>query len=399
MNVEIVVPQSTVTISPGVETRVRIQVSNNGDERMPVRIGVVRGRAAGWAQVEPAVVAAGPGESTSVDIVFRPPASATPQATLQPFTVQAEDLTTGFVAARATGLLAVMAPRVLTASLAVSRVRRRAVTVVVTVENSGSTPMTLGVRPAVEMIGESAKLQGKAASKAAAKAARRATAKPSLLEIAAGSSSEAKVVGRPKRAVFGARRPYVLTVRCVDVADETAVKLANSSALPRSTTASEPDAEPSPTAPGPLATVTHAGIAKARMSRPTATIIGLLIVGSLTAGGVWVARMGVLPDQITRFTAGRLGGSKAPTEPVKAPYALVDVFPIGSRNAAEAARDRLNSAGMGVRVVDSRESGVIADGPEGFHVLIRDGFSRPEAVQAYCDQYKVIAPNCQVVLS
>src|SRR5688500_18360048 len=159
MKVEITVPRSTVIVSPGVETRVRIQVSNNGDERMPVRIGVVRGRVAGWAQAEPAVVAAGPGESTSVDLVFRPPASMTPQATLQPFTVQAEDLRDGFVAARATGLLAVSVPPTLTAALEVSRVRRRTVTVAVTVTNSGSSAVTLGVRPRLDMVGEGGKLE------------------------------------------------------------------------------------------------------------------------------------------------------------------------------------------------------------------------------------------------
>jgi hypothetical protein len=146
--------------------------------------------------------------------------------------------------------------------------------------------------------------------------------------------------------------------------------------------------------------VTHAGIAKARLSRPAATIIGLLLVGSLTAGGVFVARMGVLPDRFTSFTAGGLiGGS--PKDPVSTPYALVDVFPIGSLGAAESTRDRLNSAGMNVRVVDSRKSGVLADGPDGlgYQVLMRDGFGTPEAVQAYCDQYLVIAPNCQVVPS
>jgi hypothetical protein len=340
------------------------------------------------------VVAAGPGESTNVDLVFRPPASLAPQATLQPFTVQAEDLSTGFVAARATGLLAVSLPVTVTASLAVSRVRRRTIAVTMTVSNSGSSSVTLGVRPKLEMVGEGGRLTDRAARKAARQAERRAWAKPSLLDIAAGESGETRITGRPKRALFGAKRPYVLTVRCVDVVDETA------SALSR-------DAELSQVAPGlvtvtpeqpaPLATVTHAGIAKARLSRSAATIIGLLLVGSLTAGGVLVARMGVLPERFSNFTAG-LGGS-SPKDPVTVPYALVDVFPIGSRPVAEATRDRLNAAGMNVRVVDSRESGVVYDGPEGLNVLIRDGFNTPEAVKAYCDQYELIAPNCSVVAS
>jgi hypothetical protein len=86
---------------------------------------------------------------------------------------------------------------------------------------------------------------------------------------------------------------------------------------------------------------------------------------------------------------------------VTVPYALVDVFPVSSRPAAEATRDRLNAAGMNVRVVDSRQSGLIADGPDGlgFQVVVRDGFGTPEAVQAYCQQYAVIAPNCSVVAS
>lgn len=376
MSVTIVIPRETVTVSPGVETRVRIQVSNNGDDRTPVRIGVVRGRSAGWATAEPAVVAAGPGESTHVDLVFRPPSTVQPQDTLQPFTVQAEDLRDGAVAARATGLLAVSTPTTLSASVTATRVRRRRVTVTVTVENAGSSAVTLGVRPRLEMVGEKI---------SSGRASRRATASPSLLEIAPGSSMVATVVGRPKRALFAAKRPYVLSVRCVDLVEESAAAL-------RSDGGSPTGAEP----PAPLATVTHAGIARARLSGPAATIIGLLLVGSLTAGGVWVARMGVLPDRL-----GGLGGLAAgsPKDPVSAPYALVDVFPLSRLDDAQAERDRMNSAGMNVRVIDSRTSDLIADGPEGLHVLIRDGFGSPEAVKAYCDQYTVIAPNCQVVLS
>jgi len=68
---EIVVPQTAVSVSPGVETRVRIQVANRGDAVVPVRIGLARGRVSAWAQAEPSVVSAGPGESTGVDLVFR----------------------------------------------------------------------------------------------------------------------------------------------------------------------------------------------------------------------------------------------------------------------------------------------------------------------------------------
>jgi hypothetical protein len=134
------------------------------------------------------------------------------------------------------------------------------------------------------------------------------------------------------------------------------------------------------------------------MARATATIIGLLLVAGLTGGAVWLGRSGELPDQIRR----RLPGQAQTEDPVSVPFALVDVFPKTGGNGglpvAEAARDRLNNAGMQVRVVDSTTSQRLYDGDTGFWVLLRDGFISPEAVDAFCRQYRVVAPNCQVVV-
>jgi hypothetical protein len=84
---------------------------------------------------------------------------------------------------------------------------------------------------------------------------------------------------------------------------------------------------------------------------------------------------------------------------VSRPYALIDVFAQGDAGlaAAQTARDRLAGAGMPVRLVDSRASDEAADGPRGLWVLLQDGMSTVDGVRAYCDRYRRIAPNCQVV--
>jgi len=428
MRMEIVVPQTAVSVSPGVETRVRIQVANRGDAVVPVRIGLARGRVSAWAQAEPSVVSAGPGESTGVDLVFRPPATAQPASTLQPFTVQAEDMRDGSVTARATGLLAVAAPVRLTAELLVVRTRRRKVEMRLTLVNTAETPTTVRVRPTVETVGDALPRgtgpKDRAARKAARKAERRVVARPSVVDLPAGQDNWSRIVAKPRRAFIGTKRPYVVTVRCLDAADDVAAEFGASglSALPKSSltesslaasslaasdttglsaalpgVASAIDDPASDEPAPPLATVTHAGIARPRMARATATIIGLLVVAGLTGGAVWLGRSGELPDQIRR----RLPGQAQTEDPVSVPFALVDVIPKTGGNGdlpvAEAARDRLNNAGMQVRIVDSTKSRLLYDGDTGFWVLLRDGFVSPEAVDAYCRQNRVIAPNCQDV--
>lgn len=423
MRMEIVVPQTAVNVSPGVVTRVRIQVANTGDTAVPVRIGLARGRLSSWAQAEPSVVSAGPGESTSVDLVFRPPATAQPASTLQPFTVQAEDLRDGSVAARATGLLAVAAPELLTADLAPVRKRRRTVELRLTLTNAADAATTVRVRSSVVSVGDSPPRPGavpdKAARKAARKATRRAerrvTAKPPVIDLPAGGNATVRIIAKPRRAFIGTRSPYVVTVRCVDAADDVAAAFTASglsTALPSTAFAASPSTSgrlpdvtaglsaPDPDEPAPpLVTVTHADVARPRLARTTATVTGLLLVLALTGGAVWFGRTGKLGDLFDRLR--RPGpGQQQVEDPVTRPFALVDVFqkddPTG-KSRAEAARERFNSSGMQVRVVDSTTSEELADGAAGLWVVMRDGFASAEAAQAYCRQYRVVAPGCQVV--
>jgi hypothetical protein len=407
LSLEIVVPQQTVNLSPGAETRFRIQVTNHGATQSAVRIAVSRGRAAAWAQAEPAVVATPAGESTGVDLVFRPPATASPQSTLQPFTVQAEDMRTGVVAARATGLVAITAPDLLTADLAVEKTRRRTLVAKLTVGNRGTEDLVLLVRSTVESVGDGTRSSGpvdRAGRKAAKKAERRVRAKPSVLEVAAGATAEARIVARPKRAFIGGRVPYVLRVRCVDVADEAATAMAPGfpSAGPAGSFGPagllDEDDAPRP------ASATLTGTSKPRMSRPTATILGLLLVAGLTAGGVAVSRHGGIPDRLANLNPldrKPTGAEEGNTVQVRRPYALVDLFPRndepGGAAAAEATRDRFNAAGMGVRLVDSTRSDQLADGPTGFFVLLRDDFESVTEAKGFCQRYRTVAPNCQVV--
>jgi hypothetical protein len=406
MRLEIVVPQTTVNVSPGIETRVRIQVANRGDEAVPVRIGLARGRLAAWGQAEPSVVSAGAGESTGVDLVFRPPATATPASTLQPFTVQAEDMRDGSVAARATGLLAIAAPSRLTADLTVIRSRRRRTELRLTLTNTSEAALTVRVKPSVESVGDGpdrgAAPEDRAARKAARKAARRISTKPTVLDLPAGEDAHARIVAKPRRGFIGTRLPFVVTVRCVDAAADLAAEFAASGldgspfapGAPSTLTA-PPDDEPAP----PLATVTHAGMARPRLARPTATIIGLLLVASLTGGAVVLGRDGGLADGLQRLRSGR---TQPAQDPVRPPFAMVEVFEQtggqnGGRAIADATRERLNAAGMQVRVVDSFTSDLLDDGATGLWVLLRDGFPSTEAVVAYCNQYRVVAPSCQLV--
>jgi hypothetical protein len=60
---------------------------------------------------------------------------------------------------------------------------------------------------------------------------------------------------------------------------------------------------------------------------------------------------------------------------------------------------RLQVAGVPARLVDSRESDVLADGEEGtgFWVVLQDGFPDVAAAQAACELHRDIAPACSPV--
>jgi hypothetical protein len=50
-----------------------------------------------------------------------------------------------------------------------------------------------------------------------------------------------------------------------------------------------------------------------------------------------------------------------------------------------------------VRLVDSRTSDEIADGTNGFWVVLRDGFASAEEADGFCARYQGVTPQCEVV--
>jgi len=51
---------------------------------------------------------------------------------------------------------------------------------------------------------------------------------------------------------------------------------------------------------------------------------------------------------------------------------------------------------MQLRLVDSLASDVLSDQDGGFWVLLQDGFRSTADAQAYCVQWRTLAPKCQV---
>jgi hypothetical protein len=63
----------------------------------------------------------------------------------------------------------------------------------------------------------------------------------------------------------------------------------------------------------------------------------------------------------------------------------------------EALAEQLRAAGADARVVDSRDSAQLDDGPRGLLLVLRDGFPDRAAAQAECDARRALAPRCVVV--
>jgi hypothetical protein len=152
-----------------------------------------------------------------------------------------------------------------------------------------------------------------------------------------------------------------------------------------------------------LQKATGSGTRKPRVANRTASAAAVVLaVGATAAVAFSVVR---LPSPTDRHVAPPPAASASAAGAVAAttvgrPYVMIDVFPHrgpdGSRAAAEAARTRLADAGMPVRLVDSLASDVLADEGAGFWVLLQDGFISAEAAQAYCTQWKLVAPKCTV---
>lgn len=354
MTLELQLGATPVALAPGVATRVPVELHNRATAPIGVRVAVARGRAAAWARVEPADATVDAGGTATVEVILQPPADQPPSASLVPFTVHATETATGEPAGFATGLLTVALPVPVTGDLAERPGRPHVFDL--RLVNEGAAPAPVRVR---------AELDPPAGT---------VTAEPAAVRLEPGETRTVAVTARPARPVLGSPKPYFVVV-AVDDADD-------------------PDRPP-------LLKATGGGTRKPRVANWMAGTAAIVIALAATAA---VAFSGVrLPLPGSRRAAPP--PATAAPAPVAAtavgrPYALIEVFPHrgadGGRAAAEAARTRLTDAGMPVRLVDSLTSDVLADGGAGFWVLLQDGFTSIEAAQAYCTQWKPIAPKCAV---
>jgi P pilus assembly chaperone PapD len=356
VTLELKLGATPVALAPGVATRVPVQLHNRATTPIGVRVSIARGRAAAWAFVDPADTTVEAGATATVELVLQPPADQPPSGSLVPFTVHATETATGEPAGFATGLLTVAVPIPVVGELAARPDQANVFDLRLSNESQSPTP----VRVRVELDPPAGSV----------------TAEPAALRLDAGETQTVVVRAKPARPLLGTPKPYFVVVAVDDAID--------------------PDLPP-------LIKATAGGKRKPRVANWAAATAAIVLAVAATAA---VALSGVrLPLPGSRRAAPppaapASAAVTAATTAVSRPYSLIDVFPHrgddGGRAAAEAARTRLADAGMPVRLVDSLTSDVLADQGAGFWVLLQDGFPTIEAAQAYCTQWKLIAPKCAV---
>lgn len=356
MTLELKLGATPVALAPGVATRIPVQLHNRATTPVGVRVSIARGRAAGWAYVDPADATVEAGATATVELVLQPPADQPPSASLVPFTVHATETVSGEPAGFATGLLSVALPVPVVGELAARP--GHANTFDLRLVNESPAPAPVRVRVELDPPAGSV------------------TAEPAALRLDAGESQTVVIRARPARPVMGSPKPYFVVVAVDDAID--------------------PDLPP-------LVKATAGGKRKPRVANwvagAAAIVLALAATAAVAFSGVRLPLPGnrrAAPAPVAPASAAVAAAATA----VSRPYSLVDVFPHrgpdGGRASAEAARTRLADAGMPVRLVDSLTSDVLADQGAGFWVLLQDGFPTVEAAQAYCTQWKLIAPKCAV---
>lgn len=352
MPVELTLPSTPVALAPGVPTRVPVELRNTQPAPLDVRISVARGRASGWASVEPPTATIGAGATATVDVVLQAPPDQPPSASLVPFTVHAEDARSGAPAGFATGLLTVAVPVPVRGQLTARTGKQHMFDLLL--GNDGDYPADVRI---------TAKLDPPAGS---------ASAQPEAARVEAHTSLLAAVRAKPSRPLMGTARQYAVVVTVHDGAD-----------LDRR----------------PLLTAVATGTRKPRLPNWVAATIAILLALGATAA---VAFSGVRVPLPGRNRAAPQQPAAQPPAAVQVvrPYAMVDVFPHqgadGGRASADAQKARFEAAGMPVRLVDSLASDELADDGAGFWVLLKDGFGSPAEAQAFCTQWRTIAPKCFV---
>ena len=200
MDVEISVPQTPVTLIPGAETRVPVDVCNRSDTAISLRFSMAANRAGAWAYPEPPVMELTPGDRAGIHVVFRPPADLPPAPTLQPFAVQAVNLGAGGAAGRGTGLVTVGAPERLTATLIRDTGNHRIEGYELALTNLGGDELHLiigsHITPALHQL----------------------VVTPATVDVPAGQTVAVRVRLRRRTPLIGPPARYMISVSCREVA-------------------------------------------------------------------------------------------------------------------------------------------------------------------------------------
>lgn len=341
--------EPVLEVEPGVEVRVRLTVRNDGDTVDRLRLDVL-GEAGRWGHVEPRHVAVAPGADEVVEVVFRsPPAAAAPACEI-PFAVRASSPHDRERAAVVEGDLRVGAVPGLGARIEPARAAGRwGAGYRVRLENRGARALTL-----------------RFAASDPPRALRYAVA-PRDVTLPAGGTGAVLVSARTRTPkLTGPRVSHDLRV-------EYRVEGSGSTGLLPATF------EQRAVLPAPVF-----GAAA-------------LVVLALLAGVLLLA----LPEGVTGPGTGPTPTPTAAGDPVRG-FAVfygppTPVDDAANEGVAQELVDRLQAAGVDARLVDSRDSEQLDDGPGGLWVVLQDGFADRTAAEAECEARRAVAPACVVV--
>jgi hypothetical protein len=199
VDVELTLPTAPVILAPGVPSRVPVQVRNPYAQPVRLRIFVARGRAAGWATIEPSAVALEPGATTTVEVVLCTPAQQPPSPSLVPFTVHAEQAADGEPAGFATALLTVALPIPVTGDLITRPGLRHAYDLRLVNDTATAAPIriTAALEPPAGTV----------------------TVEPDAVRLEPGATVTVAVRARPGRPLVGTPKQYAVVVAVTDAFD------------------------------------------------------------------------------------------------------------------------------------------------------------------------------------
>lgn len=357
MDPVVVLDEPSLDVEPGGEVRAQVIVTGGGTDGGNVerlRLEVL-GDASRWAQVEPRHITVAPGEEQVVELVFRPPHASSAPAREIPFGVRALSLEDRDRAVVAEGEIVVTPVRDLVARIEPGAgAGRWGAGYRVALHNRGVIPVRVrlsGTDPHGRL---------------------RFAVAPAEAEVPPGGSATALVSVRtrsPRLAGRPQKHGFAVEYRGVDAGSA-----------------------------GRLS-----GWFEQRAVLPTAVaVVAGLLVAAVLVGGVVLGVRLLWPKG---GPVGGLGGGPAPTAPAPDPVSgfivlygpPTPVDDVVNAKAAEQFAARLQQAGVNARVVNSRESDQLDDGPRGLLYVLQDGFPNEQSAQAECAARRALAPACVAV--